>query len=140
MVKKKNSVYLGLFPHLFDQATDAGVFYNFYALLSDEESGKGNGNDGTTSYLSFFVASLGVMILHRIISTVAIYRLTRNWKDAVLQVFDMMLVKAIRVNYTLGIDEKANPQRFLEILVLFYFLSLCLLCDMSFSVCSGWLL
>ena len=75
---------------------------------------------GSTSYQSFFVASISVVVLHRVISTVAIYRLTHNWKDALLQVFDLMLVKAIWVNYTLELNEKANPQRFLEILVLLY--------------------
>ena len=106
-MKQKNSVYLGLFPRLFDQATNAGVIYDFYALWRAHADGEGDGNAGITSYQSFFVASLGVVILHRVISTVAIYRLTRSWKDAVLQVFDLMLVKAIRVNKPLGIDEKA---------------------------------
>ena len=119
LVKKKNSVYLGLFPHLFDQATDAGVICDFYLLWQQSETDGGEGSASITSYRSFFFASLGVVVLHRVISTVAIYRLTRNWKDALLQVFDLMLVKAIRVNYTLKLDEKANPQRFLEILVLF---------------------
>ena len=53
------------------------------------------------------------------ISTIAVYRLTGKWYDAVLQMFDLMLVKAIGVNYKLGVDEKADPQRFLEILVSF---------------------
>ena len=124
MVQVKNSVYFGLFLYVFDQATDAGVIYDFYALWRAQEDNKGDGNDSITSFRSFFVANAGVVIMQRIISTVAIYRLTRSWKDAVLQIFDLMMVKAIRVNYTLGIDEKANPQRFLEILVLFCSLSL----------------
>ena len=112
MVKEKNAVYLGLAPHLFDQATDFGVIYDFYALWKRNED-----FNGITSYRSFFFASLSVVILHRFISTVAIYRLTRAWQDAVLQLLDLMMVKAIWVNYKLDVNEKANPQRFLEILV-----------------------
>ena len=119
LVNTKRKVYFGLIPHLFDQATDFGVIYDYYALWRAQETGEGGANAGTTSYRSFFFASLSVMILHRVISTVAIFRLTRKGWDAVLQMFDLMLVKAIGVNYTLGVDEKADPQRFLEILVEF---------------------
>eukprot|EP01084_Bolivina_argentea_P154090 268642_1 len=114
LVLEKKKVYLALIPHLFDQATDFGVVYQYYILSQTEDNRVLD--TGSANPLNFFYASLFVILLHRIISTVAIYNLTRKWTDILLQIFDFMMVKAIWVNYKLNKKNKANPQRFLEIL------------------------
>eukprot|EP01084_Bolivina_argentea_P154087 268636_1 len=114
LIREKKKIYLSLVPHIFDQATDIGVIYQYYALWKDTE--KDTKEINAVNPKNFFYASIFVIILHRIISSIAIYNLTRKWKDFILQTFDLMLVKAIWVNYKLRKHDKANPQRFLEIL------------------------
>eukprot|EP01084_Bolivina_argentea_P136849 241039_1 len=113
LVSEKKKVYLALVPHLFDQATDFGVIYQYYSFWKDEDS---EVDIGAANPKNFFFASVFVIIFHRIVSTIGIYSLTRKWQDIILQSMDLMMVKAIWVNYKLDKKEKANPQRFLEIL------------------------
>eukprot|EP01084_Bolivina_argentea_P005911 11172_1 len=69
-VWKKKSVYFQLIPHFFDQATDFGVIFEYWRLRNDKELGI------NTMYL--FVISIFVIVLHRIVSSLAIYRLTKK--------------------------------------------------------------
>ncbi len=43
--------------------------------------------------------------------------MTHNPKAAILQFFDVLMVKAVWVNYMLQLDEPCNPQRYIELLV-----------------------
>eukprot|EP01084_Bolivina_argentea_P269712 458445_1 len=114
LLLEKKKVYLALVPHIGDQATDFGVIYQYYSLWQTEDNALDD--TGSANPKNFFYASVFVILIHRIISTVAIYNLTRKWTDILLQIFDLMMVKAIWVNYKLNKKDKANPQRFLEIL------------------------
>ena len=63
-----------------------------------------------------FWASIFVIILHRIVSGYAIWRLTHKWSDVLLQIVDLLMVKCIYLNYKLDIDEPSNCQRYLQVL------------------------
>eukprot|EP01084_Bolivina_argentea_P189660 326125_1 len=112
LLSEKRKVYLSLIPHIFDQATDYGVVYTYYSIWQEHEDSEMG--DANPKY--FFYASLFVIIFHRAISSVAIYRLTQSWKDVILQSFDILMVKAIWLNYKLDKKEPVNPQRYLQIL------------------------
>ena len=48
--------------------------------------------------------------------------MTHNIKAALLQFVDLLIVKAVWVNYTLGLDEPCNPQRYIELLVKYIYI------------------
>eukprot|EP01083_Nonionella_stella_P034164 93533_1 len=104
---QKKKVYLQLIPHFFDQATDLGVIFEYYNLRETEK-----GID--TEYL--FIVSICVLIFHRIISSAAVYHLTRKPMHVLYQIFDLLMIRCIWTNYKLGSDEPSNSQRYLQIL------------------------
>ena len=106
---KKKKVYLQLVPHFFDQATDFGVIFEYYRLSTD-------GNDHGINTWWLFIISVGVIILSRVVSSIAIYRLTHNIKYTILQIFDALMIQCIWTNYILDTDEPSNAQRYLQIL------------------------
>ena len=69
-VWNKKKVYLQLILHLFDQATDLGVTYEYWTLRNESDIGI------NTMYL--FVISIFVIVSHRIISSFAMYQLTKK--------------------------------------------------------------
>ena len=105
----KKKIYWSLLPHFFDQATDLGVILEFNRY---------NQQDIDIGINTFYLlwTSIGVLILHRIISSVAIYSLTRNKMDALLQTMDLLTVKCVWLSHVLGKNEAINPQRYLQIL------------------------
>eukprot|EP01084_Bolivina_argentea_P075247 136417_1 len=104
---QKKKIYLQLIPHFFDQATDIGVVVEFYHLRNE--------NIGiNTMYL--FATSIFILILHRIISSFAIYQLTKNKSFILYQLFDVLMIRCIWTNYKLESDEPSNAQRYLQTL------------------------
>eukprot|EP01084_Bolivina_argentea_P250455 419614_1 len=107
---KKKSIYLSLIPHLFDQATDIGVVYNYY------EASKTNNSDENVNYSALFYCSLVVIAIHKIVSCSVIYSITNSVMDILLQFLDLMMVKAVYLNYKLKTNEPGSSQRFLQLI------------------------
>eukprot|EP01084_Bolivina_argentea_P122635 217309_1 len=106
---KMKKVYISIVPHIFDQATDIGVLFQYYALWKDD--------DFTIIEAQYwFSMGIFVIVLHKVISCIAVFLLLRNWKDVVYQLFDILMVKAVYANYKLGIDEPSSGQRYLQVL------------------------
>ena len=111
-------MYGSLLPHIADQATDFGTIFVYYGEwtrykdLSDDEQG-----DRTVNPFWFFFFGLFIVIFQRIVSTITIYVMTHNPTSAALQFVDLLIVKAIRINYTLRLNEPCNPQRYIQLLV-----------------------
>ena len=104
------SLYLSMIPHIFDQATDIAVIYEYYSLINDE-----NIKDVIdTSYL--FWMSIVLFLFARVTSTMAIYKLTRNNYDILLGLLDLVMVKAIYVGYLLKRESPTNIQRYIGLL------------------------
>eukprot|EP01084_Bolivina_argentea_P047435 87409_1 len=110
LVWSKKKVYWGLVPHIFDQATDISVAVEYWIMYKNDV------NVTDTNPLYFFMSTVFFLLLHRIVSTVTLYYLTRNPMDALLQSFDLLLIKAIWTNYKLGSNEPSNIQRYLGVL------------------------
>eukprot|EP01084_Bolivina_argentea_P031597 58482_1 len=110
----KKSVYISIIPHLFDQATDFGVIYTYYVILQNPDSYPTENNNVNMEAL--FLSSVFIIVLHKIISCAAIFALTRKCGDLFLQLLDLMMVKAIYLNYKYNLNEPGNAQRFLQIL------------------------
>eukprot|EP01084_Bolivina_argentea_P128795 227582_1 len=104
---KKKKVYFQLVPHLFDQASDFGVLVEYWYLR--------NQNIGINT-LYLFAVSVSIIIFHRIISSIAIYRLTNNKLYTICQLFDLLMVQCVWTNYQLDTDEPSNCQRYLQVL------------------------
>eukprot|EP01083_Nonionella_stella_P269466 911769_1 len=108
-IATKKSVYLSLIPHLFDQGTDFGVIWQYYALSKTDVSQNIN-------YAAFFYCSIAVIIIHKLITCSVVWTLTESVRDVVLQVFDLMMVKAIYASYKSQTNEPGNAQKLLQIL------------------------
>ena len=108
-VWKKKKIYLQLIPHLFDQATDFGVILEYWRLRGQEE-------ELNIETLNLFIVSIFVIITHRIISSLAVYQLTKNKLYILYQLFDLLMIQCIWTNYQLDTDEPSNSQRYLQVL------------------------
>ena len=123
LINQKRKIYITIIPHLFDTATDIGsivVYWEFYV------NSKGDINDPKTiraieinrniNCLYLFIVAIVALLVHKIITSIAIYILTKRFKYFLLQLFDLMIFKAIWVNYKLNTTEPSNAQRYLGIL------------------------
>eukprot|EP01083_Nonionella_stella_P180127 641505_1 len=106
----KKSVYLSLIPHLFDQGTDFGVIWQYYVLWQTSQ------RNAHINYEAFFYCSIAVIIVHKLISCSVVYTLTQSICDVVLQIFDLMMVKAIYASYKSPTNDPGNSQKLLQIL------------------------
>ena len=106
---RKKKVYFQLVPHFFDQATDFGVIFEYYRYSQSEQ-------DIGINVKALFWVSIAVLIVHRIVSSAAIYKLTKKPIDVLLQLFDFLMIRCVWTNYKLGIDEPSNAQRYLQTL------------------------
>ena len=110
-IKKK--IYWAIIPHIFDQATDLGAILAYYQAWKEDKG------DQSFKPFWFFFFGLFIIIFQRIISTITIYVMTHNYKAALLQFLDILMVKAVWVNYQLGLKTPCNPQRYIQLLVRF---------------------
>ena len=109
----KKKIYWSVLPHIADQATDLGTIFVYYEAWKEYD----DKDDRGTNPFWFFFFGLFIIIFQRIVSTITMYVVTHNPTSAALQFVDLLIVKAIWVNYTLGLEEPCNPQRYIEILV-----------------------
>eukprot|EP01083_Nonionella_stella_P190303 704809_1 len=112
---QKKKLYLTVIPHLFDQATDLGVLFTYYALWNNSCTEP----ECTSSVIKpqyWFFASIFVISLHKIVSCVAVYLLSRSCMDVIYQFFDVLIIRAIYTNYKLNTNEPSSAQRYLQIL------------------------
>ena len=116
-VWRKKKIYGAVLPHIFDQATDIGVIAEYYAAWQQYEQGDSNIEEDDTRPFWFFAASLGIVVFQRVVSTATIFHLTRSPLSALYQFLDVLLIKAVWVNYRLGLDKPCNPQRYIELMV-----------------------
>eukprot|EP01083_Nonionella_stella_P066675 175808_1 len=107
----KKSIYFSLIPHLFDQGTDFGVIWTYYAAMRQH-----HGSDTSINYVAIFWCSITVIAIHKVISCSVIYALTESICSVILQFFDLMMVKAIYSNYKSKTNEPGNSQKLLQIL------------------------
>eukprot|EP01084_Bolivina_argentea_P250454 419604_1 len=104
----KKSIYLALIPHLFDQATDFAVMWRYYELSQT--------NNKYINFSALFYSSVAAIIIHKIVSCSVIYSLTQSFPNVFLQLLDLMMVKAIWINYKLKTNEPGNSQRLLQLI------------------------
>ena len=62
-----------------------------------------------------FYISIFIIIFHKIVSSLAIYHLTKKKSFFFYQLFDVLLVRCVWINYKLNIDEPSNVQRYLQV-------------------------
>jgi len=115
--KSKYRMYLVLLPHVFDQATDLGAIFEFVeatALYNEKSEDEKRGTFDPTWFLR---ASVFVFVFQRVFSSFIIFFMTnKNWRASLLQVFDLLILRAIWVNYALDLEKPCNPQLFIELL------------------------
>ena len=108
----RKSCLFPLFTHLFDQMTDIGVIAKFYILYENEN--KHQTNCQRFNPLFLFIASIFSFSFYRIVSAVLIYKQTKKWYRFWLQMFDLEIYRALRINYKLKINQPTNPQRWIQ--------------------------
>ena len=106
---QKRNIYLQLIPHFLDQATDIGVIIEYYRLYNE-------GDDIGINTWYLLSISIAIIIIHKFISSLAIYRLTRTLRYIIYQLFDLSLIPCIWTNYEIDTNEQTNAQRYLQVL------------------------
>eukprot|EP01083_Nonionella_stella_P043393 117059_1 len=107
----KKKIYWAVLPHIIDQASDLGVILEYHAEW------KAPGRSGSVNPMYFFYFALFIVIFQRLASSTTIYFMTNGNLTAVfLQFVDLLIVKAVYINYRLGLDEPCNPQRYIALL------------------------
>ena len=109
---EKRLIYIELIPHLFDQATDFGVVFQFYQYMQNDEDIR----EFVKNPAYFFYLSISILIFHRIVSSFGVWLLTRNWLNVLLQLFDILMIRSVWTSYKLHQDEPSTSQRYLGIL------------------------
>eukprot|EP01083_Nonionella_stella_P303257 1049150_1 len=109
LVYEKKKVYLQIIPHLFDQATDFMVIMQYYQYKQDKTFTSINTN-------ALFYLAISILIVHRVISCFGVYVLTHNLWNVTLQLFDVLLIRCVYINYKFNSTEPTNMQRYLCIL------------------------
>eukprot|EP01084_Bolivina_argentea_P265811 450687_1 len=112
-VWQKNQIYIALIPHIMDQATDLGVILEYYRKWQQYDHVT---NHKVVNPMWLLFISIFIVLFQRIISTATMYLMTYSITDAALQFVDLLMVKAIWVNYSCGLNEPGNPQRFIALL------------------------
>eukprot|EP01084_Bolivina_argentea_P054424 99808_1 len=113
----KKKIYWALVPHIFDQATDIGTLlvyqeaWNNYKQLSQQEQ-----DQKALNPYWWFVLGICIIIFQKVISTITILFMLRNPVAALLQFVDLLMVKAVYINYKLGLNQPGNAQRYLALL------------------------
>ena len=129
---EKKKIYWSLVPHIFDQATDLGTIWAYYETYNDYKNDPDK-DDWTFNPLWFIIFGLFIIIFQRFMSMTVIYFMTNNAKAALLQFVDLLMVKAIWVNYDLGLKEPCNPQRYIELLVKYFCIYFVSVSDLFFK-------
>ena len=93
------------------------MFIYYQAWVDYQQLTQQEKEERTVNPFWFFIFGLFIIFFQRIVSTVTIYFMTNNYKVALLQFIDLLIVKAIWVNYALGVEDPCNPQRYIELLV-----------------------
>ena len=120
---QKKKIYWSVLPHVFDQATDLGTIFVYYQSWTQyQKLSQQQRQERSVNPVWFFIFGLIIIGFQRIISTVTIYFMTHSIKVALLQLVDLLIVKAIWVNYVLGLEEPCNPQRYIEPLVMYKYI------------------
>ncbi len=102
----KKKMFLSIVPHLVDQATDFGKIWAYFDAYKQNKASQW-----------FWIMGVLIILSQRIISSATIWFITRNITSTILQMFDLLMIKAIWVNYYFDLKEPGNPQRYISILV-----------------------
>eukprot|EP01084_Bolivina_argentea_P027755 51561_1 len=111
-IYRKKKIYCAVLIHIADQATDLGVLIIYY----NEYINYDNTTDTFIDTFWFFWISIFIIIIHKIVSTITMFQLTNNIKSAFLQFIDLLLVRAMWINWKLDLTEPCNPQRYIHLL------------------------
>eukprot|EP01084_Bolivina_argentea_P180383 311635_1 len=107
----RKSVYLPLVAHLVDTATDVAGAAEFYQIASNSTTDECGIN---VWYL--FGLSIGAMIVYRLVSAFAIWRITQSVTRIIFQMFDVELFRILWLSHLLGLNRKSSPQRLISVL------------------------
>ena len=106
LITKSGMIFPGI-THFADTASDIGVLFEFY--FHDDDS-------SDIDYDNLFYVTLLVLFLYRFLSCLIIYNFSRSICDALLQFFDLYILKAIRLNIKLDYDIASPVQKYIQYL------------------------
>eukprot|EP01084_Bolivina_argentea_P098361 176769_1 len=109
---QKKKIYISLAPHLFDQATDIGLILQYYSYMTNPTDNIHKSVD----VIYWFVLSIAILLIHRLVSCFGVYLMTHNWFNVFLQSLDLLLIRSVWTSYKLGTDKPSTTQRYLCIL------------------------
>ena len=114
LVWKMKSMYLSGLVHIYDIATDVGVIIDWGQQAFAERRGGAHDVRGV-NMMAFFVTSIVVFCLYRLVSAVFVYEFSGKFTRCCMQCFgDLEIYRAIYVSHKLKKQEPGNLQRLLQ--------------------------
>ena len=114
----KISIYWAAMTAILDQGTDWGAIYYYWSewqIYKDLDPDEREERAANPYY--FFLFGITIIAVQKVVSSATIYFFNRDCKSALLQFFDLLIMKAVYINYKLDLDEPCNAQRYIELLV-----------------------
>eukprot|EP01084_Bolivina_argentea_P199805 341802_1 len=113
MMWKKRELYLPLLYHIFDTATDFGTAYIYYDLYEGAKKDPNIYDETADTFLQLFYASLLIIFMYRIISSILVYVMTKQWKSALLQFLDLYIYQILIKSWELNKNEASKTQKYI---------------------------
>eukprot|EP01083_Nonionella_stella_P044193 119081_1 len=110
---KEKSMFTPLVTHLADTASDIGLTVEFYFAAQRQKSGL---ESSDIQYETLFYLSITIMCFYRLVTSIVMYYFNRSVSDALLQLMDVFLFKALVKSWNLGLVETGLMQRQIQFL------------------------
>ena len=109
------SVYVTITTHIFDQASDIAVIYEFGLLTTNNIKCVNYITGDTIKVYQFFYASIAPLIAYRFVSSIWVYYVSKKFYRLALQLFDLEIFRSIYITCLLNINKRTPPQKILSI-------------------------
>eukprot|EP01084_Bolivina_argentea_P141689 248964_1 len=107
------SLLVPVLMHFADIATDIGSTMEYYARSTTNATEE---NENNISYHSIFTVSIFILLFYRVVGSIIVFEFTRSRKDALLQFFEVFLLKTLWKEWELGRTQSGRVHKWLDLI------------------------
>ena len=138
IIAYKLNMLLPVITHFADYATDIALLIEFYYVFEQEQQTgeseytaenyllvlNGDVDEIVIDYGAFFIVSLSILLIYKIVSSLIILHVTKSVSNAILQFFDVYIYKVIKISVQANLKKMSEAQIFVRLLETLFELSL----------------
>jgi len=114
VTKKLFGVYSTLITHFWDQASDISVIIQFIIYYINDIQCESRITKNNVNMRQYIGSTIFMFCFYRIMSSIWIYIISKNYRRLIIQLFDFEIYRAIWFATTLNITEASEPQKRLQ--------------------------